>query len=142
MKNRLQSEHGLTLIELMMAILIISISVVALYYMFVQGQVLLEEQYHRRIALERAQNRMERLKYLQSTNVNNPGQVPLDAREQGDEYLVEPGESGGTGGIIAHYVVDVAPSPGGQLLYETVSVTYTWTEPSGREYEVKFVSIY
>jgi hypothetical protein len=119
----------------MMAVLIISISVVALYYMFVQGQVLLEEQYHRRIALERAQGRMEMLKYLESTNPENPGHVPLDARGQGVECLVEPD-------IFADWVVDVTSSPGGLLLYETVSVTYTWTAPSGREYEVKLVSIY
>ncbi len=142
MQNRLRNACGFTLIELMMAILIVSISIAALYYMYVQGKVLLEEQFHRRLALEKARNKMEWLKYLERTNENNPGHVPLNAREHGVEFLVRPDTANGTVGIVAQYVVDVEPSPGGQSLYETVSVIYSWEEPSGREYEVKLTSIY
>lgn len=142
MQNRLQNTYGFTLIELMMAVIIVSISIVALYYMYVQGSVLLEEQFHRRLALEKARNRMELLKYLERTNDDNPGHVPLSAREQGVEFLVRPDTAEGTVGIEAHYVVDVESSPGGQSLYETVTVTYTWEEPSGRGFEVKLVSRY
>jgi prepilin-type N-terminal cleavage/methylation domain-containing protein len=142
LRNRLQYTYGFTLIELMMAVIIVSISIVALYYMYVQGKVLLEEQFHRRLALEKAQNRMELLKYLERTNDDNPGHVPFSARERGVEFLVRPDTAEGTVGIVAQYEVDVESSPGGQSLYETVTVTYTWEEPSGREFEVKLVSRY
>jgi len=55
----LSDKKGFTLVELMFAVVIIAISVLAVYEMFVQGSKMINEEYHRRLGLERAQAHIE-----------------------------------------------------------------------------------
>lgn len=129
----------MTLVEVMVAILIISISVLAVYQMFVTGRELIVEQYQRRYALERAEAWMERMKYYE----NVLDTVPLDFNRSFRDTVVSP--SGEHVGILAECVIDVEHSPernpgSGVPYFSTVSVTYSWEALSGREYNIRLMS--
>jgi prepilin-type N-terminal cleavage/methylation domain-containing protein len=133
------NQRGLTLVEMMIALVVISLSVLAVYQMFITGRALIIEQYHRRYALERAQAWMEKMKYYE----NELDTVPLDFKRSFVDTLVAPGHE--QAGVWADCVIDVEHSaerdPGtGMPYYSTVSVTYNWEAPSGREYTIKMKS--
>ncbi|MEE8417549.1 MAG: hypothetical protein V3S06_02700 [candidate division Zixibacteria bacterium] len=123
----------------MIAIIIISISVLAVYQMFITGRVLIVEQYQRRYALERAEAWMERMKYYE----NVLDTVPLDFNRSFQDTVVPP--SSEHVGIWAECVIGVEHSPeidpvSGVPYFSTVSVTYDWEALSGREYHIKLMS--
>jgi prepilin-type N-terminal cleavage/methylation domain-containing protein len=133
------NQRGLTLVEMMVALVVISLSVLAVYQMFITGRALITEQYHRRYALERAQAWMEKMKYYE----NELDTVPLDFSRSFIDTLVAPSDE--HVGVWADCVIDVEHSverdPGtGMPYYSTVSVTYNWEALSGREYSIKLKS--
>lgn len=135
------NQRGLTLVELMVALVVISISVLAVYQMFITGRALIVEQYERRYALERAEAWMEKMKYYE----NELDTVPLSfARSFADTLVPSSDEHVG---IMAECVIDVEHSserdPGtGMPYYSTVSVTYEWESLSGREYSIELMSMF
>jgi hypothetical protein len=127
------------MVEMMVALVVISLSVLAVYQMFITGRELIVEQYQRRSALERAEAWMERMKYYE----NELDTVPLDFRRSFEDTLVLPSDE--HVGIWARCVIDVEHSterdPGtGMPYYSTVSVTYDWEALSGREYNITLMS--
>jgi prepilin-type N-terminal cleavage/methylation domain-containing protein len=124
--ERLHNNHGVSLLEVMSAIIILSIAVVALYYMFNQGQVLLIEQSHRRLALEKAQQRMSIFKLLKD---QRPTDIPYGT-SSGTDFLIEPDDNDESPGLAADYELTVIDS----TKYIFVKLEYNWTERSGRQY--------
>ncbi len=125
----------------MVALVVISISVLAVYQMFITGRALIVEQYERRYALERAEAWMEKMKYYE----NELDTVPLDFARSFVDTLVPSSDE--HVGIMAECVIDVEHSnerdPGtGIPYYSTVSVTYEWESLSGREYSIELRSMF
>jgi len=124
--ERLRNNGGISLLEVMSAIAILTIAVVALFYMYNQGQVLLLEQSHRRLAYEKAQQRISIFKLLKDTR-------PTEIRygiTTGTDFLIEPGDDDETPGLTADYELTVLDS----TKYICVKIEYNWTERSGRQY--------
>lgn len=137
--NKTTGQLGLTLIELMIALIVISLSVLAVYQMFITGSELISEQYYRQYALERAQSWMERMQYYESkldTVPQNFGRAFIDT-------LVH--ESGDHVGILANCRINVEHSDKvdpvyGVPYYSWVTVEYQWLAPSGRDYRIELQS--
>lgn len=135
-----RDQKGLTLIEIMVGLIVIGISILALYIMFINGREMITEQYHRRLALEKARELMEDMQYSKK----KLGVVPESFRGTDDEILV-PGDDREE--IIAERTVTVEPSiqineKTGQPYYSEVSVVYEWEELSGREYRIELRSAF
>lgn len=126
MDHRFHNNRGVSLLEVMCAIIILSIAVVALYYMFNQGQVLLMEQAHRRLAFEKAQRRMAIFKLLKD---QDPTAIPYGTTS-GSDFLVDPDEQNESPGLAADYELTVIDS----TKYMFVKLEYSWRERSGRQY--------
>jgi prepilin-type N-terminal cleavage/methylation domain-containing protein len=128
---KMNSNKGFTLIELMFAIVIIAISVLAVYQMFIQGSQMITEEYHRRMALEKAQEKIEIAKSYRSFCDT----VPRNLSGTFSEQLADP-EPGQEEGIIATYIIKVEHSADrnatGVPYMSTVTVTYEWAERTGR----------
>jgi prepilin-type N-terminal cleavage/methylation domain-containing protein len=131
------SKNGFTLVELMFALVIISISVVALFEMFAQGSQLITEEYHRRIGLEKAQAKMEAMKYFETELDSVPRHMAGTYREE-----LLPPEHGQEAGIEAEYTIHIDPSlhvnRSGVPLNYLVWIEYNWTERSGKRQNVTF----
>lgn len=138
--KRYGSQKGLTLIEIMVALIIIAMSVMAMYIMFINGTEMIAEQHHRRIALERARAIMEDMNYNRKEN----GVVPIIFRGSDIDTLVA--SSDDHVGIIAEYTVTVdhseIDSDTGFPYYSLVSVIYEWEELSGRPYHIELRSAF
>jgi prepilin-type N-terminal cleavage/methylation domain-containing protein len=132
--SKYRDQRGLTLIEVMVALLIIGISVLALYIMFINGKEMITEQYHRRVALEKARALMEDMEYSRG----ELGRVPDSFRGTEEVVLVDGDDREE---ITADQIVTVDYSPElddeGNPFYNAVSVVYEWEELSGREYRVE-----
>lgn len=127
------------MIELAISLLVISISILAFYQMFITGNMLITEQYHRRAALEKAQAWMEKMKYYE----NELDTVPRDFSRRFTEFIVEP--SPDQDGIEAECQIEVehsdARDPESAVpYYSEVTVVYEWVEPSDRTYKVELRS--
>lgn len=127
------------MVEMMVALIVISLSVLAVYQMFITGRELIIEQYQRRYALEKAEAWMERMKYYE----NELDTVPLDFRRSFVDTLVPPGDE--HVGLWARCIIDVEHSTerdpaSGMPYYSTVSVAYEWEALSGREYHIQLMS--
>ncbi len=123
-----KARGGFTLIELMVGILMVSIAVLAIYQMFVQGSLMITEEYHRRLALEKAQAVMELASYYKTQCDSVPGSMAGTRIEQ----LVPP-EGTDEEGIQAEYTVTVIHSTdrdphNGLPVYSHVIVDYRWQE--------------
>jgi prepilin-type N-terminal cleavage/methylation domain-containing protein len=139
-KLKCGNQKGLTLIEVMIGLVVIGISVLAMYIMFINGREMIMEQHHRRLALEKARELMEDMQY----NKKKQGIVPESYRGTDEEILV-PGN--GREEIVAERTVTVEYSPQvnlrtGQPYYCEVSVVYEWEELSGREYSIELRSAF
>ena len=138
-RNSMLKQRGLTLVELMVALVVISLSVLAVYQMFITGRELIVEQYQRRYALERAEVWMETMKYYE----NELDTVPLDfGRSFVDTLMAESDEHIG---LWAECTIDVEHSDerdpaSGMPYFSTVSVIYEWEALSGREYSITLMS--
>ncbi len=137
-----RNEHGFSLVELMVGILIVSIGVVALYQMFIVGTQLITEEYHRRLALERAQAVLEGMNYYP----NKGEAVPLNLAGTHLEDLVppSPGDLDGIQGrcrITVSHSSDYFPHTN-RPVYSHVGVTYSWMEKSGREQSIRLESFF
>jgi prepilin-type N-terminal cleavage/methylation domain-containing protein len=128
-------EGGFTLIELMFGILIVSIAVLALYQMFISGTQMITEEYHRRLALEKAQAKMELAKYYETVRDT----VPQNIAGTFQEELIPP-QGNNEDGIMADYTITVTPSDvrdrNGLAIYSAVRLTYTWEEWSHRQQSI------
>lgn len=134
--NRGNSQSGLTLVELMIALIVVGISVLAFYQMFVTGTLLITEQYQRRVALERAEAWMERMKYYQ----NEHGIVPISFQRSFTDTIVPPDDEHEP--VWAECRISVAYSsqrnPNTNVpYYSEVAVIYEWEALSGREYQIE-----
>ena len=129
----------MTIVELMVALVVISLSILAVYQMFITGTALITEQYYRRFALDRAQAWMERMKYYES----ELDTVPRSFRKSFVDTLVS--ESDESIAIPADCRIDVEHSferdpATGMPYYSDVMVVYNWEAPSGRTYSVELRS--
>jgi len=139
-KNRYGDQKGLTLIEISVGLLIIGISVLAMYIMFINGREMITEQYHRRVVLEKARALMEDMQYSR----REKGKVPesfrgteIDTVVAGDDR--EPIMAERTVTVEYSQQIDIKT---GYPYYSEVSVLYEWEELSGREYHVELRSAF
>lgn len=129
MLERLKHKNGFTLVELMVGLVIASISTVALYYMFEQGQVLFIEQEHRRQALIEARKLLtDKEKKVAVSKALDEGIFTQPVILQAPNPDDEDDPSGLTG--IATF--DIEKLPFGYL----VKLTISWQERSGRKYKI------
>jgi prepilin-type N-terminal cleavage/methylation domain-containing protein len=138
--KRYRDQKGLTLIEISVGLVIIGISVLAMYIMFINGREMIVEQQHRRVALEHPRELMEDMQYSSI----KLGKVPLSFRGT-DEVVLIPGEDREE--ITAERTVTVEYSPEintktGLPYYSDVRVIYEGEELSGREYRVDLISAF
>jgi hypothetical protein len=94
------------------------------------------EQYHRRLALERARGILEDMQYSR----HELGKVPVSFRGTDRDTLVSSDDI--REAILAEVTIDVEYSQEvdirtGDPYYSLVSVLYEWEEYSGREYHVE-----
>ncbi|UCC78479.1 MAG: prepilin-type N-terminal cleavage/methylation domain-containing protein [Candidatus Zixiibacteriota bacterium] len=139
-KLKCRGQRGLTLIEVMVGLVVIGISILAMYIMFINGREMITEQYHRRLALEKARELMEDMQY----SSQKLGKVPESFRGTREDILV-PGN--GREEIVAERTVSVEYSlqidtKTGQPYYSKVGVVYEWEELSGREYRIELRSAF
>lgn len=130
MLNRLRQNKGFTLIELFVAFLIMAITGAVLYYMFSQGQVLMMEQEHRQKVFEAAQKRMTVYKLLSDQRHIDGGTFRGTETIEIEKAVPEIGAPAVN--VSTRWVTNITP---GSNIY-TIEITYTWTELSGREYDV------
>ena len=115
-----------------MSLVIMAISVFALHYMFHQGQILIMEQDHRRIAFHLAQKRIAAYKLLSDRKAIVPGHY------SGEEYLISADDNNDDAELAAEYETAVEEIDD----YYRVTVTYRWSELSNREYSVTLADIF
>lgn len=137
---RYRNQKGMTLIEVSVGLVVIGISVLAMYIMFINGREMIIEQQHRRVALEQARELMEDMQYSRM----RLGKVPESFRGR-DEVVLIPGEDREE--ITAERTVTVEYSQEidtrtGLPYYSDVRVIYEWEELSGREYHVDLISAF
>ena len=136
--RRKKNQSGLTLVELAIAMIVVAISVLAYYQMFITGNMLMTEQYHRRLVMEKAQGWMERMKY----NQNELGIVPMSFQRSFSDVIVSDSEHEA---VVAECRISVEYSsqrnPNSNVpYYSDVIVLYEWEELSEREYRVELRS--
>jgi len=126
-----EGQRGFTLVELMLGLLVVSISAIALYQMFITGNEMIVEQYHRRIALEKAQGHMEEIRFYK-TELDS---IPRKLAGRYSEELIPSNED--QVGIEAEYQITIDRSPEldrrGIPIYSIVTLRYQWEERSGRQ---------
>jgi hypothetical protein len=140
LKAGVRNRDGFSLVELMVGILFITISILALYQMFITGTTLMKEEYHRSIGFKKAQAKMELLQAYQVAADSIPERLAGVVREQ-----LLPSES------------DELPIPavcrttiqgsaerldGGLPYYTLVKVEYSWTEHSGHQQKIELKSLF
>ncbi|MCD6160913.1 MAG: hypothetical protein J7K40_00680 [candidate division Zixibacteria bacterium] len=114
---------------MMVGIVIISISAVALYYMYVQGHVLLEEHEHRRKAFVLARELIADKEIEAATN------KAIDIGEFIGEVELEPpnpDDDDEISGLTGTYKMGVELKDYGYLIKLTIS----WQERTGRDYKI------
>jgi prepilin-type N-terminal cleavage/methylation domain-containing protein len=131
-------ENGFSLVELMVGVIVVSISVLALYEMFVTGSQMITEEYHRRIALEKAQAKMETARFFK-TELDT---VPRNMSGTFTEDLTVP-EEGQDEAIPVEYTITVTHSTelsrsSGLPVYSEVHLIYQWEERSGKVQVIEF----
>jgi prepilin-type N-terminal cleavage/methylation domain-containing protein len=123
-------QGGFTFIEVMFSVLIITISVLALYEMIVQGNTMLTFQRHKRLALEKAQEHLELMQYWSSQTDTVPRRF-----EGAYEEVLVPGDPNDATvkDIKANYKITITYSSQvdkrGKPYYSDVSINYKWKEP-------------
>jgi prepilin-type N-terminal cleavage/methylation domain-containing protein len=134
-------QRGHTLIELMFAIVIIAISVLALYQMFVTGSGIITEEYHRRVGMEKAQAIMARMQYYEITIDS----IPRGLSGTYTEVLI-PGDEEHGKGIVATYTLKITHSSERDENnipdQSNVDGDYSWTERSGRKQTIPLHSYF
>jgi prepilin-type N-terminal cleavage/methylation domain-containing protein len=133
---KMVSQKGYTLVELMFAVVIIAISVLAVYQMFIQGNQLIIEAYHRRQALENAQEKIN----MAAAYGPICDTVPRNLSGRFVETL-EPDDQEGVEPIPVTYVLRVEHSdernPDGTPSMSTVFIVYEWQERDGRVLQIE-----
>jgi prepilin-type N-terminal cleavage/methylation domain-containing protein len=133
LRKRAKKNSGFTLIEVMVSLLIVALSIVALHYMFHQGQILIMEQDHRRIAFHLAQKRLAAYKLLSDRQAIIPGTY------SGEEYLIPPDdENSEDAELEAEYTTTIEEVDD----YYHISVRYSWVEQSDRDYNITLTDYY
>jgi prepilin-type N-terminal cleavage/methylation domain-containing protein len=131
----MKGEKGVTLLELMTALLVVALSVLALYQMFEYGSKIITEQYHRRRGLEMAQAQLERIKYFTAQEDSTPPKYAGTYSE-----VMVPAEEEESEGIMAEYTVTISYSPihdpSHRPIFSTVGIEYKWKEYDGNEQKV------
>jgi hypothetical protein len=129
----------------MFGLIFLAASVIGLYTMYFSGMQIYKEQQHKRMVLQRAQQRMERVRYMRDYYKIVP---PSENRRGIDTILVS--NSDGETYIRPDYSVIITPSldlnPYGLPQYYEVKVTYNWVERLGqierRPYEIQLISAF
>jgi len=111
----------------MVATLIITISSMAMYIMFIEGQKLMMDQEHRRAVFELAKQRLTIYKVLSDENI-----LSQNSDDDGEEAIHTIG--GLT--ITANYEVNVTID---ESAYYRVEVIYTWMEDNDVECHLTLV---
>lgn len=137
---RYRDQRGLTMVEIAIGLVIIGISVLAMYIMFVNGREMIIEQHHRRIVLEKARALMEDMQYSR----REEGKVPESFRGSDRDTVVlgderEPIVADRTVTVEYSQQIDIKT---GEPYYSVVSVLYEWKELSGREYQVEMIGAF
>jgi hypothetical protein len=132
LKKRLTNKRGMTLVELTVAALFVSIAGLSLTIMIGQGRTMITETRHRIEVLHRVQSQMERLMYVKAIN---HGMLPLsENRTFSDTLVIHPSDEPSIT-IPLTGEVTMVPSQqtngSGQPLFYDVSVTYSWVETNG-----------
>lgn len=128
MPVRMRNNDGFTLIELMFGLMIIAISMGALYYMFMQGQTMMIEQEHRALALQRVKWHMVQ----KEVEYRDPDLDFETGTFERTEFLIPPQEEDEETAIQATYIIEA------EIVDDRrqVTITYRWVEWSGRDYEL------
>ena len=139
MLRKLRGKSGFTLIELMIAAMILSITGLVLYYMFIQGQVLSMEQEHKLFVFQLAKKRLAIYQHASQARILDPGTIT------GTEDVELPVNENNRAGddeapLTVNYIVEVDEASTHD--YVTVQVRYTWVELSGRTYEITLKDAY
>ena len=123
---RIKNKRGFTLIELAVAGILISVSVVALYYMFLQSNVFLREQNIRRTALEKIKGLLIEIQNSDYECNSDHFFAPVE--------LVSPDEESKYPGLFANVEVEMIPDDERSLC--KVIITFSWIVDSGRKYSM------
>ncbi len=138
-KQRTNSQSGLTIVELAIALIVVAVSSLAFYQIFITGALLITEQYQRRVALEKAQAWIEQMQYYRG----ELGIVPMSfQRAFTDMLLVADGEHEE---VTAECRISVEYSSERDRntnipYYSEVMVLYEWEALSEREYRIELRS--
>lgn len=139
--NSIRNQRGYTLIELMFAIVIIAISVLALYQMYITGTTIMTEEKHRRAGLENAQAIMEEMQFY----ALKYDSIPRNMSGYRCEDLV-PAEEGQRRAIQGCATLEIRHSMDRDVdnkpLYSHVRLLYEWEERSGREQRLELQSYF
>ncbi len=140
-RRKLASQSGLTLIEMMAALLIVSVSVLAMYIMFINGNSMMMEQYEKRVALEKARGWLERMHYV-AMKVDT---VPKAYAGAFQDTLVLPNDDFEP--IFAERTISVEHSttrnPQTSIpFYSYVIVTYVWESRAEESYEIELRAVF
>ena len=132
----MNSEKGYTLVELMFAVVIISISVLAVYQMFIQGNQMISEAYHREQAFLNAQEKIN----IASAYRAVCDTIPRSLTGTFTEPLYHSDEEN-PDAILATYYLRVEHSRAlnlaGKPCMSTISILYQWVEPNGNELHIE-----
>ena len=139
--RKFNNQDGLTLVEVMVSLLIVSISVLSMYVMIINGVELYQEQDHQKVVTELARGRLEAMHYAHMI----VDTIPRNLGGSYDDYIVEPSDD--HVGITANCVVLVNHSQivninTGKPYYSEVSIIYDWMELSERDYSMEFHAIF
>ncbi len=130
------AQQGYTLVELMVAIMVIAISVLALYQMLITGRTFIQEENHRRLGLERVQYHLTALKSI----AIDSGYVPTRYARSFAEEVIPPTPDQ-EDGIDGEFTISITPSrernSDDKPIYSDVIVEVTWPEKSGRQQSLK-----
>jgi len=138
-KQRTNSQSGLTIVELAIALIVVAVSSLAFYQMFITGALLITEQYQRRVALEKAQAWIEQMQYYRG----ELGIVPMSFQRAFTDILVV--ADGEHEEVTAECRISVEYSSERDRntnipYYSEVIVLYEWEALSEREYRIELRS--
>jgi len=135
--RRKNNQRGMSIVELLIALVILSISILAFYQMMITGNMLITEQYERRTAIEHAQGWVEKMAYYASEfdtvprRIFNHSFVDTIVYPEDDRDMII-----GDCQIHVEHSFDKDPQSGVPL-YSEVSVVITWESYSEREHRVE-----
>ncbi|MCB5230537.1 MAG: prepilin-type N-terminal cleavage/methylation domain-containing protein [Candidatus Cloacimonas sp.] len=127
-RKALQNDRGLTLIEVLVALIVIVFSLIALYTSLVYAESQLNRNYNERVATLLASGELDRQYYLFKTN----GEFSL--YENREVVINAYDETTDMTPLTGHMTVSKSSKfdlvSGGSFNYQTLKIKITWKEPS------------